>query len=119
MRYRMLDINDDYQFGKGQQNFTYGVYAVAQAIKTRLKLLKNEWWENTQDGLPLFQNILGKNATTEHLVIVDSLIKDRIINTKDVLSIENFKSEYANRNYMFSCKVNTKYGVITLQNNKL
>lgn len=112
----MLDVNDDYQFGKGQQNFTYGIYAVAQAVKTRLKLLKGEWWENTKDGLPLFQNILAQSARTENLAIVDSLIKDRIINTENVTSIEEFASEYNNRNYVFSCRVNSKYGAVTLKN---
>lgn len=110
MRYRILDENDDYQLGKGQQYFTYGTYAVAQAIKTRLKLLKGEWWENTEEGLPLYQQILGANGTAENLNITDSLIKERIIGTQDVLSIASFNSTYENRNYSFSCTVSTKYG---------
>lgn len=114
MRYRMLDVDGDYQFGKGQQNFTYGTYAVAQAIKTRLKLLKGEWWENTSEGLPLFEQILGVNGTQDNLLIADSLIKERIISTDNVKSIENFTSEYINRTYTFSCTVNTKFGDVTV-----
>ncbi|HBJ2623545.1 TPA: hypothetical protein LA827_003348 [Clostridium botulinum] len=116
MRYRILDVNGDYQFGKGQQNFTYGTYAVAQAIKTRLKLLKGEWWENTSEGLPLYQSILGVNGTNDNLYIIDSLIKNRIINTKNVISIDNFKSSFDNRNYSFSCVVNSKFGRVELDN---
>lgn len=116
MIYRILDENGDYQFGKGRQNFTYGSYAVAQAIKTRLKLLKAEWWENTEEGLPLFQQILGQNGTTDNIMIADSLIKERILNTEKVLSIEEFKSEYSKRSYTFSCKANSEYGTIILNN---
>lgn len=114
MRYRILDSNDDYQFGKGQQNMTYGTYAVAQAIKTRIKLLKGEWWENTDEGLPLFQKILGQSGTNENLAIADSLIKERIVDTPDVLSITRFNSNYENRSYSFNCSVSTKYGEIEI-----
>lgn len=110
----MLDINGDYSFGKGQQNITYGNYAVAQAIKTRLLLLKGEWWENVEEGLPLFQNILGHSGAPDNVDLVDNLIKERIIKTKDVLSIKQFESSFENRNYSFSCKVETRYGDITL-----
>lgn len=117
MRYRILDINGDYSFGRGQQNITYGKYAVAQAIKTRLNLLKGEWWENIEEGLPLFQNILGGSCSENNLTIIDSLIKERIIKTQDVLVIKNFESNFENRNYSFYCTIETKYGEITLDEN--
>ena len=113
--YRKLDIDDDYSFGKGQQCLTYGIYAVKQAIKTRLKLLKNEWWENTDEGLPLFQSILGKPGTNNNLSVADALIKERIIGTQDVTSLEDFSSTYENRSYVFSCSINTKYGTTTVE----
>ena len=117
MKYRILDENGDYLFGMGQQNLTYGNYAVAQAISTRLKQLKGEWWEDTEDGLPLFQDILGKTSAPENITIIDSLIKKRIIETKDVISIEEFSSTYEDRSYSYKCTVNTKYGTISISNN--
>lgn len=110
IRYRILDANADMEFGKGQQNFTYGTYAVTQAIKTRLKLLKGEWWESLDEGLPLFQSILGQNGTANNLTIADALIKERIIGTQDVTSIESFSSTYDSetRSYSFTATVNTK-----------
>lgn len=118
MKYRILDANGDYSFGKGQQNLTYGTYAVQQAIKTRLALLKGEWWENTDLGLPLFQSILGQVGITDNITIADAFIKKQIIETTDVTGIEEFSSTYdsANRSYSFTCTVNTKYGTITLEN---
>lgn len=118
MRYRILDENGDYSFGRGLQNITYGNYAVTQAINTRLKQLKEEWWEDTEDGLPLFQQILNKTGSTKNIVIVDSIIKERILGTTDVISIEEFSSSYDNnsRKYSFNCRVNTNYGTISVSN---
>lgn len=114
MKYRRLE-SGDYTFGKGNQNFYNGTVAVSQAIKTRLLLLKNEWWEDTEDGLDLFQNILGKYATESNLHSIDLLIQDRIITTPDVISIENFISSYNNRIYTVNCIAVTKYGDASLE----
>lgn len=112
--YRILDVNGDYQFGKGLQQFTYGAYAVAQAIKTRLKLLKGEWFENTESGLPLFQQIIGQRGTNIALELIDTVIKERIINTSNVTNIESYTHEYdsLSRRYSFDCVVNTTFGSI-------
>lgn len=117
MRYRMLDENGDYSFGKGQQNFTFGTYAVSQAIKTRLLLLKGEWWENLKEGLPLFQDMLGSSGSDENIYIVDSLIKERIIKTPGVLEIKNFESRVEKRQYSFFCTVVSKYGPVEISQN--
>lgn len=105
-------------FGRGSQNLTYGSYAVGQAIQTRLKLLKGEWFEDTEDGLPLFQQMLGKRYSVNNLQIVDSLIRERILGTTDVTGISEYSSNFSseNRTYSFTAKVNTNYGIITISN---
>jgi hypothetical protein len=111
-----LDSNDDYTLGQNEQNYIYDAQAVAQAVKTRLKLLKEEWWEDKSIGLPLFQNIIGVSGTPENIQAIDLLVQDVIINTKDVTSIEDYKSEYSDRIYKItSCTVGTKYGNIQVQ----
>lgn len=119
MRYRILDVDNDYSFGRGNQNITYGIYAVAQAIQTRLLLLKGEWWENLDNGLPLFQDILGHRGTGDRIMLVDSIIKERIANTKNVIGVREFSSTYENRSYAYSCKVDTRFGELNLQNEKV
>ena len=108
MRYRN-QIND-YAFGKNEQDFLKDAEAVAQAIKTRLLLLYGEWWEDTENGLPLFENILGTAGTQENKQSIDLLVKDRIIGTKGVTSISSFESSIQNRQYMLNCTVATQYG---------
>ena len=112
MKYRMLDKNGDYQFGHSLQDITYGVYAVAQAVKTRLLLFQGEWWEDMENGLPLFQRIIGQRFSQQDTSIVDSLIKERIITTENVAGISDFQSSYSpdSRNYSFECTIQTPFG---------
>jgi hypothetical protein len=110
-----MDLNGDYVFGSNQQSYLTGVDAVSQAIKTRLKLLKGEWWEDENEGLPLFQNILGLPGTPQNMQSADLLIQDVITNTPEVIAIKNFQGIYDNRQYSVSCTVDTKYGEIQLE----
>ena len=99
---------------KGNKILLMELMRLHEQIKTRIKLLKGEWWESTKEGLPLFQKILGQSGNNENLAIADSLIKERIVDTPDVLSITRFNSNYENRNYSFNCSVSTKYGEIEI-----
>lgn len=112
MRYRQLDANGDYMFGYGKQAYLEGAAAVAQAIKTRLLLLYAEWWEDREDGLPLWERILGTGGSADNLQAVDYIIKDRIQKTNGVLSVSAFSSEFDHekRKYGFRAAVETLYG---------
>jgi hypothetical protein len=114
--YRRLDSNGDYTFGQSKQNFLSDINAVAQAILTRLRLLKGEWWEDTTEGLPLFQQILGTRGTNKK--VVDSLIRSRILDTTGVSGIETYESTFdgETRAYTFTATVNTDYGSTTITN---
>lgn len=114
MRHRRLDKNWDYTFGHGLQNYLTDREAVAQAIKTRLKLLYKEWWEDKNDGLPLWEDVMGQFGTPETLKAVDLIFQDRIEGTTDVICITEWKSSLKNRIYTFSCSVSTVYGEIQL-----
>lgn len=106
MRYRALDEDGDMTFGGNNKNFLKDIKAVIQAIKTRIKLLKGEWWENTEEGFPLFQDILGNYDELK----IKNRIVERIQQTQGVLSVTNIDIEYKNRKLNFKCNVSTIYG---------
>ena len=115
MIYRRLDANGDYTFGQNRQALLSKEEAAAQAVYTRLKLLLEEWWEDTSDGLPLFQSILGAR-TNKGKQAIDLILQTRIRNTLDVTDIFDFSSTFDNetRQYAFQCRVDTTYGEINL-----
>ncbi|WP_163855832.1 hypothetical protein [Paenibacillus elgii] len=109
MKYRKLN-NGDYSFGGNGNDFYEGTLAVSQAIKTNLRLLKGEWWEDKEKGLPLFQSIIGQAGTPQHVQAADLLIQGVILNAPGVVRIRNFQSNYENRKYSLNCTVETQYG---------
>ena len=111
MQYRILDENGDYTLG--QNSMKQNKEAVAQAIKTRLGLLYGQWWENTEDGLPLFEKILG--AYGDNKEMIDILISERIAQTKDVKEIKSYNSTFQNRVYTAKCVVETVYGTVSIE----
>lgn len=119
MKNRRLDDNWDYCFGRGAQNYITGADAVAQAVKSRLLLLCHEWWEDLEDGLPLWDKILGSSGSVKNRQAVDLIIRDRISGTSGVLAVTEFSSTYERRNYKFSATVETIYGIIYLSSKEV
>lgn len=115
LRYRRLDPQGDMVLGNGSGIFLTGVEAMRQAISTRLKLLQGEWWERPQDGLPLFQQMLGKPATQAQKELMDLLITERIMDTKLVEGVEAVQSEMTGRAYAYSAAVRTAFGETSVE----
>lgn len=118
MIYRMLDSDGDYVFGRGKHAYLEGIDAVAQAIKTRLLLLYAEWWEDREDGLPLWEQILAAPGSQDSLTAVDLIFKERIEGTIGVLSLLGYESDFDrdNRKYTFKAAVETMYGDLIISN---
>jgi hypothetical protein len=118
--YRGLDPNGEPLYGNGQNNFVSDLYAVAQAIGTRLKLFQGEWWENVNAGTPLFQAMLGVSGVGRNPDAIALLIKQRILGTPYVLpgGVSNVAASYngATRSFSFSCSVATQFGTLTVAN---
>jgi hypothetical protein len=112
VRYRRLTESGDYSFGQGRLEYQEGLQAVMQAIKTKLLLLKSEWWEELEDGLPLFQKILLQRGTEEGLRIVELTVRDRIMDTPHVLDVTSYEADYDRntRKYTATITVSTDYG---------
>ena len=117
LRYRRLDSNHDPVFGQGKADYLSDLDAVAQAIKTRLLLFTNEWWEDLEDGLGAFTDILGKFSGNNRGDL-DKIIQERISGTTGVTGISSVSSNYdaETRQYSFSAVVDTEYGQLTVTN---
>lgn len=106
MIYRKLDENGDRIFGGNTNDFLDKSKAIKQAVTTRLKLLKSEWWEDKTKGLPLFQEMIGN----KNLDLVKQLIISEIQNVKGVRNISDVKIALnENNTFIFSCLLFTDY----------
>lgn len=111
MKYRKMSNDLDYTFGqKPDERYYYDGNAVVQAIITRLNLLKNEWWETLEDGLPLFQEIISYYNNIDD---IDLILTDRILGTRGIGRIYNISSSRDNKRiYSYSATIETIYGDI-------
>jgi hypothetical protein len=106
MRYRPLSDQGDYTI---DLDFLYNSPAcVAQAVQTRLLLYLGEWFLDTTDGTPWFQNILGKQFNSDP----NTYIKQRILGTPNVTSIVSYNSIFNGpiRTFTVTTVLNTAYG---------
>lgn len=113
MRYRKLDANGDMTFGRSAANFWQDVpEAPAQAVRTRLALRLGEWFLDTTDGTPYATQILGKHTAGTR----DAAIRERIVGTEGVTSIEAYASTFDpnTRSFTVQATISTQFGAITV-----
>lgn len=117
-RYRRLGENNEPAMGQGNQDFLEDADAVGQAIITRLRLWKGEWWENIYLGIPMWQEMLGVVGSKK--AVIDKIIQDTILDTAGVVSMSNMVSIFdpADRSYKFYCTIDTIYGTTVITNNQ-
>lgn len=88
-----------------------GTQATAQRIKIRLKLFLGEWFLDLLAGIPYYQDILIRNPDINK---VNALIREAILTTPTVLSIDSY--EYAlnttTRTFSVNFRCTTSNGTI-------
>lgn len=109
MRYRKLDVNLDFTFGHGSDDFLVNsVEAVAQSVLTRLKLSTGEWFLDLDEGTPYATQVRGRVPKD----VADQAVRSRVLVTLNVTSIESFSSTLVNRNYRATMDINTTFGQV-------
>jgi hypothetical protein len=117
MRYRRLEgVENEPVYGRGKQDFLIDVEAVGQAVMTRLKLFRGEWWEDIYFGIPMWQEILGVVGARKD--VIDRVIQKEILDTTGVFNIDQLASVFNrdSRAYQFYAVINTIYGRTVLTN---
>lgn len=113
MRYRKLDDAGDMVFGHGSDDYYIDrAEAVAQAVMTRLRLWRGEWYLDTDEGTPYLQEIFGRG--TESTAV--RALRLRVLETEgvtDIVSI-NATNDPETRKAVFQITVNTIYGAVTV-----
>lgn len=107
MRYRALDPDGDYQFGRPNIFHVDTPAAVAQAVLTRLRLATGEWFLDAREGTPYDPEILGYGTQGTR----DLAIKNRIVQTPGVLELLEYASSVdAKRVFTVTARISTIYG---------
>ena len=94
-------IFDNFDFA-----FVSGVDQTAQNLAIRLRFFSGEWFLNILAGLPYYQYFFIKNPNQ---IQVETFLKDEISNTREVIEITSFSSDFNGETRKFTvnfgCKV--------------
>jgi hypothetical protein len=90
--------------------------AVRQAIQTRILLFLGEWWEDLNEGTPMFQKILGTRVTPNNQQIMAQSLATRITGAPYVSAVQNVNVSFnpKTRGFSFSATAQTAFGVVTI-----
>lgn len=112
MKTRALDINGDFQFGRGLQSYVTEKNALKQNISTRLKSWKNDCFFAMDDGVD-WQNFLDIGMKK----YLDIDIKRVVLQTEGVLRISSYTStlDTAERRVTIGVTVETVFGLVTVE----
>lgn len=109
MIYRKLDADGDMTFGGGKNDFHRNVPdGVAQAVMTRLRLWRGEWFADNTAGTPWLTHVLGERTSE----IRDSVIRSRIIGTPGVNRLIDYEAtvDVDTRHMTVAAEIDTIYG---------
>lgn len=112
LTYLLLDQNNDPVFIPNAS--LVDARAVDQAVLTRLKLFEGEWWEDLNNGLPVFQSILGQIGTQRSQQAMALAIQQRIEGTPLVVAVTNVQFQFKDGTFQFTANYDTVFGPSTI-----
>lgn len=85
--------------------------SVAQRLTIKLRTFRGEWFINTNNGIPYYQEIFGKVRNKQS---IDLIFQQQILEEPDVVEIVEFSSVIdVGRTYSINFRVRTTLGQIT------
>lgn len=93
MSYRQpkLTPTHDLSFTSGRLDMVENVDSVAQSLKTRLQMVRGEWFADLDEGTPYVGRILVKMPD---LSVVRSAVRERILATDGVLQLLSLSLDF-------------------------
>jgi len=84
----LLNSSHDVEFSGNDISIVTGLDERIQRLKQNLKYFLSEWFLNTGEGIPYFQEIFVKQVDPDR---VDAVFKEAILNTHGVIELLTFE----------------------------
>ena len=104
-----IDSTNDVVIENNDLKLITGVDGVAQVLRQRLRVFRGEWFLDTREGLPYFEEVLKKNPNP---VTVDSLFKNEILNSPGIIELQSFLLEINGRELSLKFTALTEFGIL-------
>lgn len=97
-------------YGQGASNFIYGADALAQILTHQILTIRGELKDRTDYGIDWFKKDIGSNTK----ILLDTQIKNLLINNFYVNNILLFESSYKDDQYSLNIKLATTEGLLQI-----
>ncbi len=104
-----IDSTNDIIIENNDLKLIKGVEEVAQVLRQRLRVFRGEWFLDTRQGLPYYEEVLKKNPNP---VTVDSLFKNEILNSPGIIELQSFTLEINGRELSLKFTALTQFGIL-------
>jgi hypothetical protein len=111
---RDLAIDDeegDLVVDNGDLVLTYDLESIRQDVRARLRFFAGEWFLNTDEGVPYFENVLVKNPDQS---LLRTVFRDIILGARGVTGVPEMKLDYEGprRRLTVSFRASTDLGLL-------
>lgn len=100
---RALDINGDFAFGIGKNNYLNGQMGIAENVKTRLLSFVGDCFFDTQAGIDWFR-LLGTHSTEQEIILSCRRV---ILQSYGVVRVNRFSVSYTGRSLRLEYNIDT------------
>jgi hypothetical protein len=112
---RRLDPNHDMTFGAGLANFAVDAEATAQNCRTRVQMIRGEWFLDVSAGVPYLDNDYVTKAISDKpadIAFTEAVLQEEILDTDGVSELVSFTSQYNSDTRVFSAQatIQTEFG---------
>jgi hypothetical protein len=104
-KFRTIDVNNDWNFGHGLQDYAQNVVAVQYDVKTRLQEWVGDFFADTSRGIDWLNRLTQMSQKT----LLDLDIKRIILQTNNVSRILSYSSTVTNRQFTATYNIETIY----------
>lgn len=87
----LLTADGDIDVSKQDLQLTSGIDAVMQSVRIRLQFFMGEWFLDTTQGVPYFQQVLVKNPDLNALA---SIFRNVVLGTPGIKSLTQFSLDH-------------------------
>lgn len=85
-----IDQNNDIELVNNDAFLLTGRDEIAQVLRQELRVFAGEWFLDTREGVPYFQDILKKAPDPAR---IDAIFKDKILSSPGVIELLQFNIE--------------------------
>lgn len=103
MRFRSLDINDDWNFGRGIESYVIDDNAIALDIRTSILSFFKDCWFDPNAGIDWLR-LLGSKSTQKE---IELNVRGTILRTTGVTKVNSISSVFRGRRLTVSYNINT------------